>query len=78
MKTLLFETFPFLFGTKIQDHVLVNNWANGWVLPMNDERTNERTIFIVFWPQLLEFLGFALLPLPFFMSLRFQKQHLLQ
>ena len=42
-------------------HVLVNNWENGWTI---DPGTNG-TIYIFFWPQLLEFLGFALLPIPF-------------
>jgi len=38
------------------NHVLVNNWANGWQLS-----GNGRTIYIIFWPQLLEFLGFGIL-----------------
>jgi hypothetical protein len=42
-------------------HVLVNNWENGWIL---NPGTNG-AIYIFFWPQLLEFLGFALLPIPF-------------
>jgi len=27
--------FPFLFGEELKDHVLVNNWANGWKLSKN-------------------------------------------
>jgi len=38
------------------NHVLVNNWANGWQLS-----GNGRIIYIIFWPQLLEFLGFGIL-----------------
>ena len=46
----------------LKDHVLVNNWANGWQLPSelkSDKLTSE--IYIFFWPQLLEFFGFLLL-----------------
>ena len=68
--------FPFLFGRKL-DHVLVNNWANAWVLDdkilrQEDNKTNNLTVlpsdnltvYIVFWPQLLEFVGFALIAVP--------------
>ncbi|MFH0979892.1 MAG: hypothetical protein V1803_03035, partial [Candidatus Roizmanbacteria bacterium] len=48
--------FPFLFGQEIKEHVLVNNWANGWLI-------NNGTILIIFWPQYLEFIGFGLLVL---------------
>lgn len=37
----------------VGDHVLVNNWANGWRLSAGEHR-----LVIFFWPQLLEFLGF--------------------
>ena len=45
---------------KILDHVLVNDWANGWKI---DGQTSKVTI--IFWPQYLEFLGFALLAITF-------------
>jgi hypothetical protein len=48
-------------------HVLVNNWENGWQLPQTNEPT---TIVIFFWPQLLEWIGFILLPIPFLFLLR--------
>ncbi len=51
----LSKSFPFFFGKKAGKHVLVNNWANGWVL--NQERGN---FIIVYWPQYLEYLGFIL------------------
>lgn len=38
-------------------HVLANGWANGWLI----EGGKEGKIIIFFWPQALEFLGFALL-----------------
>lgn len=55
------KTFPFL--APVGRHVLVNNWANGWNLTVSPSQ--GLTVYIFFWPQLLEFLGFALLPLPF-------------
>jgi hypothetical protein len=80
MKTWLFETIPFLFGTEIKEHVMVNNWANAWLLPSEQEsntsslaRPAERTIVLFFWPQMLEYLGFVLLPVPFLFLLRKKK-----
>lgn len=42
-------------------HILINNWANGWNL------TNQEpaTIYIIFWPQVLEFIGLIILPITF-------------
>jgi hypothetical protein len=37
-------------------HVKVDGWANGWMVPPGEHR-----IAIFYWPQLLEYLGFALL-----------------
>ncbi len=48
-------------GQELQEHVLINNWANGWVLDQNQ----SAKISIVFWPQYLEYLGFALLVITF-------------
>lgn len=52
--------FPFIFGTEIKDHVLVNNWENGWLLSESRVKSQESRIIIVFLPQYLEFLGFVL------------------
>lgn len=41
---------------KILPHVLVNNWSNGWEI-----NNQSSTIYLLFWPQLLQFLGFGLL-----------------
>lgn len=38
------------------EHVKVNNWSNGWVFESNI----PSNIKVVFWPQLLEYLGIAL------------------
>lgn len=37
------------------NHVLVSNWANGWQLT-----GKEKTVYLFYWPQALEFLGFAI------------------
>ncbi len=42
--------------SKVEQHVLVNNWENGWKLT-----GNEKIVYIFFWPQLLEFAGFGIL-----------------
>ncbi len=58
---LAWEGKPFL-GKRLE-HVLVNNWQNGWILPNNlaIEQSNNLTIYILFWPQLLEYFGFLIL-----------------
>lgn len=38
------------------NHVLIDNWANGWQV-----ENGPRVIYLFFWPQLLEFAGFGLL-----------------
>lgn len=60
---------PFFFGKELKEHVLVNNWANGWALdsdkrpasPNRGEQTTSDKLVIIFWPQYLEYLGFGLL-----------------
>lgn len=42
-------------------HVLVSNWANGWIFNNYENNRNIGTIYLIFWPQLLEYLGFAVL-----------------
>ncbi len=37
-------------------HVLVNNWGNGWVLPDNFE-DSKSNILVIFWPNYLSLLG---------------------
>jgi len=41
------------------EHVLVNNWANGWVLPSNYD-AQKTPIRVFFWPNLLPVLGFLI------------------
>lgn len=54
---------PFLFGIELQNHVLINNWANGWEIPKNI--LPESVVVPYFMPQLLEWAGFAILFLTF-------------
>ncbi|MBI4136759.1 hypothetical protein HY469_01740 [Candidatus Roizmanbacteria bacterium] len=54
--------FPVIFADKLEGHTRVNNWANGWILP-TDINSTENTIKIVYLPQYLEYIGFALLGL---------------
>jgi len=44
----------------LKNHVLVNNWSNGWTIP-NTDYGLPITVYVFFWPQLLELLGFGLL-----------------
>lgn len=66
---------PFLFGKEIKEHVLVNNWANGWNLKNLDLKGKEYNthIIIVFWPQYLEYIGFLMLSIPIGIALTKRK-----
>ncbi|MBI2612150.1 hypothetical protein HYW54_05425 [Candidatus Gottesmanbacteria bacterium] len=50
-----------LFGREIRDHVLVNNWENGWNLTSVKREAESVKIVIVYLPQYLEYFGFLLL-----------------
>lgn len=43
----------------LKNHTLVNNWANGWKI--DSSLDPHHSILVMFWPQLLQYLGFALL-----------------
>jgi hypothetical protein len=70
--------FPFIFGKEIKEHVLVNNWANGFILPSNTKlltsNTNKFNIIIVFLPQYLEFLGFLMMGVGFLIVIKIKHQ----
>jgi hypothetical protein len=76
--TWLCNNLPFLPKKPLSEHRLINNWANGWTLGSSQPTVNSSqqeketsvnreplTIIFFYWPQLLEFAGFILLPLPF-------------
>ncbi|OGH36541.1 MAG: hypothetical protein A2959_03555 [Candidatus Levybacteria bacterium RIFCSPLOWO2_01_FULL_38_23] len=54
--SVLNTLLPFIFGKQLRDHVLVNNWTNGW--KMEDIK---HQIVVVFLPQYLEYLGLGLI-----------------
>ncbi len=63
------KSFPFFFGTRIKDHVKVNNWANGWVInSLNAEM--EKNIIVIFWPQYLQYVGLLTLLFTIFLVVR--------
>jgi len=51
----------------LKNHVLANNWANAWELSAN---INTSQIHIIFWPQILEFLGLGLTVFTLIFSLK--------
>ncbi len=58
-----------IFGQEIKDHVLVNNWENGWNLDSLRSKNEKLKIVIIFLPQYLEYLGLGILPMTFFLVL---------
>ncbi len=57
------KIFPFWTGQELKDHVLVNNWENGWNLSNNRQQNTDNskeTIILVYLPQYLEYIGFIL------------------
>lgn len=57
--------FPFFFGKELKEHVLVNNWANGWVINSDKQQETNNKFIIIFWPQYLEYLGLGILVITF-------------
>lgn len=62
-KGILASIFPFIFGKEVKSHVLVNNWANGWILD-DKQHTSNTKLALVYLPQYLEILGLSLLGIP--------------
>jgi hypothetical protein len=62
---------------KIQklEHVKVNGWGNGFIVEESgskkkEEGSGNQVIWIVYWPQMLQWVGFGLLPLGMFFIAR--------
>lgn len=55
----LMEMFPFFFGKELEDHVVINNWANGWNLPDSQPSALRSTLVIIYLPQYLQYTGFV-------------------
>jgi hypothetical protein len=77
--------FPYISGKKLIDHVLVNNWANGWKVASHGSSlrqdygrqarvTGQQNIVIVFWPQYLEYIGFGLVVVTLLVVVLFPKR----
>ncbi len=62
IKNFFISYFPFFFGDELKEHVLVNNWANGWKLDKDTCYMSPVTcrLVILFLPQYLEYFGFGL------------------
>jgi hypothetical protein len=58
---------------KLLNHVKVDGWANGWFVPANIGGSVSN-IYILFWPQLLEFAGLVITFL-LFLTLAFRKNN---
>lgn len=63
---------PVCLPTFLTNHLLVNNWANGW--STGGIPSAPTSIYLFFWPQILEFAGLLLIPLTF-LYLFFKKHH---
>ncbi len=57
--SLFNNVLPFIFNKELNEHVLINNWANGWTL--DDLELKEAKIIVVYWPQYLEYSGLIIL-----------------
>jgi len=58
---LAFQVQSSKFKVQSLPKVLVNNWENGWQLNQSAVSNQQLTIYLFFWPQLLEYFGFLLL-----------------
>lgn len=54
------QVLPFIFGTELKNHVLANNWANGWIINSQLSTLNSQFV-IIYLPQYLEYTGFILM-----------------
>lgn len=48
----LSRNFPFIFGRKLSNHILVNNWANGW------ETNDNSQVVILYLPIYIQYFGY--------------------
>lgn len=64
------KLFPFLGGKELKNHVLINNWENGWELNNSEFKTQNSEVIIVYIPQYLEFLGFLTMIIALFFVLK--------
>jgi len=43
----------------LENHILINDWTNGWEI--DSENLSGKTVYFVFWPQILQFVGLGFL-----------------
>ena len=43
----------------LKNHTLINEWANGWEISTELKSSVSTNVYLVFWPQILEFIGFG-------------------
>lgn len=53
---------PFIAGEPVDsyDHVKINDWEQGWKIPTRCAKDGGCRMVLIFWPQYLQWLGFAL------------------
>jgi hypothetical protein len=73
--SLLSSILPFLFNKGLAEHVVINNWANGWNI---DQSKDQSSITLLFVPQYLEYLGLFLIIIlvPCFILFKKKPSHL--
>ncbi len=55
------ETLPFIFGSEIKNHILINNWENGWTIDNSSFKKDKQDVIVSYMPQYLEYFGFSIL-----------------
>lgn len=61
VKCRILSVAPFLGGTRLPDHTMVNNWENAWQVSETPYGAPPTVLSFVFLPQYLEYAGFFLL-----------------
>ncbi|PIP52843.1 hypothetical protein COX08_04230 [Candidatus Beckwithbacteria bacterium CG23_combo_of_CG06-09_8_20_14_all_34_8] len=59
-------------GWRLLPHVKINNWANGWEI---GNLNGNNTIYLIFWPQILEYIGLAMLGITILTMFLKHKKH---
>lgn len=70
--SLIDNYLPFLFGEEIKEHVVINNWANGWKLDDRWKMVDDGSIILLFLPQYLQYVGFLFLLVPIAVMLKYR------
>ncbi len=65
---------PFVFGKEVKNHVMVNNWENGWNLDNHEIKSDNQQLVIVYLPQYLQYVGFLFLIVTILGSIRLSKR----